>query len=275
MMARRPPLLAIADRGSTDDLVKVRVLLDTTLPVIRGRTAALSSQLAQGRRLERDALTAKQELLHSRQDLVARRQQFAALEAQALRSFESARGQALAVGDIALAAGENFEQLRGTEAGSRSASAIANQLAQIDPAPLRPFAPEGRRAEPLLYQLPALGAVTEGVGSVNAHGVRARGLSMATTRGTALTMPASGIVRFSGPFQSHDGVVIIDHGGGWMSLIVGVASPLKPGARVTLGEPLGRALGPIEVELSQNGRRVSPALIAGSSQTLSNGGKGG
>ncbi|MFL6742170.1 MAG: hypothetical protein ACJ8FG_11290, partial [Sphingomicrobium sp.] len=62
---------------------------------------------------------------------------------------------------------------------------------------------------------------------------------------------------------------------GWMSLIVNVGSELKPGERVTIGQPLGRALGPIEVELSQNGRRVSPALIAGSSQTLSNVSQGG
>ncbi|HKC01690.1 MAG TPA: peptidoglycan DD-metalloendopeptidase family protein [Sphingomicrobium sp.] len=274
MMARRPPLLAIADRGSTDDLVKVRVLLDSTLPVIRSRTAALSGQLARGRRLESDALAAKQELQRSRENLVARREQFASLEAQALKSFESARGQALATGDVALAAGEDIEQLRGSEAGSRAAFAIASELADSDPAPVRPLAPDGRGTPPLPYQLPGSAAVTEGLGSVNAHGVRSRGLTLATSRGVILTVPASGIVRFSGPFRSHDGVVIIDHGKGWMSLIVGVASPLKAGDRVTLGDPLGRALGPIEVELSQNGRRVSPALIAGSSQTLSNGGKG-
>ena len=275
LMARRPPLLAIADRGSTDDLVKVRVLLDTTLPVIRGRTAALTGQLAKGRQLASDALAAKQELQRSREDLVTRRLQFAGLEAQALKSFASARGQALTAGDVALAAGEDVEQLRGTEAGTRNAFAIANTLANSDPAPARPFAPDGRAVSLLSYRLPAPAAVTEGLGSVNAHGVRARGLTLATSRGTTLTVPASGIVRFSGPFRSHDGVVIIDHGQGWMSLIVGVASPLKPGDRVTLGDPLGRALGPIAVELSQNGRRVSPALIAGSSQTLSNGGKAG
>jgi len=274
MMARRPPLLAVADRGSTDDLVKVRVLLDATLPVIRSRTAALSGQLAEARRLQSDALAAKQELLRSREDLATRREQFAVLEARALKSFESARGQALAAGDVALAAGEDIEQLRGAETGGRAALAVAGQLAEIDPAPARPLGTEGRAAPPLPYQLPAPASVTEGLGSVNAHGVRARGLTLATTRGTPLTIPASGIVRFSGPFRSHDGVVIIDHGKGWMSLIVGVASPLKAGGRVALGGPLGRALGPIEVELSQNGRRVSPALIAGSSQTLSNGGKG-
>jgi hypothetical protein len=60
-----------------------------------------------------------------------------------------------------------------------------------------------------------------------------------------------------------------------MSLIVNVASTLRRGDPVRIGDPLGRALGPLQIELSQNGRRVSPALIAGSSQTLSNGREGG
>jgi septal ring factor EnvC (AmiA/AmiB activator) len=83
------------------------------------------------------------------------------------------------------------------------------------------------------------------------------------------------VVRFAGPFRDYDGILIIDHGGGWMSLIVNVSTELKPGDRVQLGQPIGRALGPLQVELSQNGRRISPALIAGSSQSLSNGMKGG
>jgi septal ring factor EnvC (AmiA/AmiB activator) len=275
MMARRPPILAIADRGSTDDLVKVRVLLDATLPVIRSRTAALSSQLAEVRQLQASGFAAKQELLRSREDLVGRRQQFASLEAQALKAFASARGQALGAGDVALAAGEDVAQLRGGEAGSRAAWAIASGLAATDVAPPRPLAPEGGRSSvPFDYQLPAAAPVIDGLGSVNANGVRSRGVTLKTGRGTPVIAPAAGIVRFSGPFRSNDGVVIIDHGGGWMSLIVGVASPVKVGARISLGDPLGQALGPIEVELSQNGRRVSPALIAGSSQTLSNSAKG-
>jgi septal ring factor EnvC (AmiA/AmiB activator) len=275
MMARRPPLLAIADRGSTDDLVKVRVLLGSTLPVIRRRTAALSVELARSRQLERGSLSAKLELERSRRNLVTRRMEFAALEAQALRAFESAHGQALGAGDVALAAGEDIEHLRAAEAGSRAAFAVASGLADMDPAPARPLAPDGQGTPILPYRLPATAAVTEGLGSVNAHGVRARGVTLATVRGVSVSVPASGVVRFSGPFRSHDGVVIIDHGRGWLSLIVGVASPLKAGDRVTLGDTLGRALGPIEVELSQNGRRLSPALIAGSSQTLSNSGKAG
>jgi hypothetical protein len=60
-----------------------------------------------------------------------------------------------------------------------------------------------------------------------------------------------------------------------MSLIVNVRSAIEPGARVTAGDRLGRALGPLGVELSHNGRHSSPALIAGSSAPLSNKPKGG
>src|SRR4051794_29448406 len=79
VMAERPPLLAIADSGGTDELVKVRILLDSTLPFIRIRTARLTSQLSQGQRLEQAASAAHTELARSRQDLVAKRQRFAAL----------------------------------------------------------------------------------------------------------------------------------------------------------------------------------------------------
>ena len=55
------------------------------------------------------------------------------------------------------------------------------------------------------------------------------GLTLATARGAPVTVPASGTIRFSGPFRSYDAVVIIDHGGGWMSLLLNVASPLQAG----------------------------------------------
>src|SRR6476659_10145784 len=51
-MARQPPLLVLADRNSTDELVKVRLLLNSTLPMIRARTSRLSAELQQGERLK-------------------------------------------------------------------------------------------------------------------------------------------------------------------------------------------------------------------------------
>jgi len=276
VMAQRPPLLAIANQGNADELVKVRILLDATMPVIRTRTEKLSAELGEGERLERAATAARAELVRSREILVARRQQFASLEQKALDLAATRGSQALGVGDVAIAAAESVESLSGAEAGKRSAEAMANALASADPAPARPFQPEGRRSPaPFAYQLPVDAPVIEGLSSVNASGVRARGLTLASGRGAQVTAPATGAIRYAGPFHDYDGILIIDHGGGWMSLLVDVATELHQGDRVEIGQPVGRTLGPLQVELSQYGRRISPALIAGSSQNLSKKLKGG
>ena len=276
LMARQPPLLALVDRGSVDELVRVRVLLDATRPAIRQRTRAIAAGVAEDQRLRDAASSARAELVRSRQDLVLKRARFAALERKAQQQSLAAGGKAVSVGDVALAAREEAERLVREQSGGRTARALAEQLAAGDPFPPRPVAASGEAAAiPFAYQLPAAAPVTDGLGTVDSSGVRSRGITLATPRGAQVAAPANGVVRFSGPFRDYDGVVILDHGGGWLSLVVNVTSPLRPGQQVQLGAPLGRALGPIEVELSHNGRRFSAALIAGSSQTMSNRAKGG
>lgn len=276
LMGRRPPLLAIAGGGNSDELVKVRILLNATLPIIRARTARLSAQLSDGRKLEQEAVAARAEVVRSRHNLTARRAQFAVLEQKASQLAQRSGAQALSAGDLALAAGETVEDLGATEARNHASATIAAQLASADAAPARPTVAQGRApALPFAYELPAIAPVTEGLSFVNGSGVRARGITLATFRGAPVSAPASGTVRFSGPYRDYDGVLIIDHGGGWMTLLVNVASTMHAGDRVELGQAVGRALGPLQVELSQSGRRISPALIAGSSQSLSNAAKGG
>ncbi len=276
MMARRPPLLALTSDSSMEEFVRVRLLLDASLPVIRRRTAALSAELAEGQRLERASLDATAALARRRDELAERRREFVRLEARALRSAALSGSAALGAGDVALAMGEDVEKLTGEAQRTRSAAQITAELARLGPAAPRPGAAEGPRPKPqLTYRLPANAPIVQGLGEVSPSGVKSRGLTFATRRGAQVVVPAAGIVRFAGPFRDYDGIAIIDHGGGWMSLIVNVASPLRPGAKVAAGDRLGRALGPLGVELSHNGRHASPALIAGSSQTLSNGAKGG
>ena len=275
LMARRPPLLALAG-GDSDDFVRVRLLLDSTLPVIRARTAALAGEVERIARLEQSAAAAAQAMARGRDDLAQRRRNFAALEAQVLAAAAESSGAALGAGDVALASGERAERLAGEAAARREAAKVARELARLGPAPSPPHRDRtAAPAPPFAYRLPASARVTDGMGEISPSGVRSRGITLATPRGVAVSVPADGVVRFAGPFRDHDGVVIIEHRGGWMSLIVNVAPRAAVGARVRSGDPLGRALGPLGVELSHRGQHWSPALIAGSSQSLSKNPKGG
>jgi septal ring factor EnvC (AmiA/AmiB activator) len=270
-MAARPPLAALASANGTDDLVEMRLLVDATLPVIAKRTETLRRQLSAGALLQQSAAAAKARLQQGQSELASKRQHFAALEQKAVVQAANTELRALAAGDTALGASETADALRGDVKQGRVAAAIASELARMPAPPAGPGAGAARSSAPFPYMLPVNAPVLVGLGAVSSSGVRSRGVLLGARRGSVIVAPASGVIRFAGPFEDYDGVVIIDHGRGWISLIVNVASTLQRGGRVTIGQGLGRALGPVEVELSQDGKRLSPALIAGSSAALSKG----
>ena len=273
LSARRPPLLLLANSRSADELVKLRILIAATAPVIRAKTAALRKELRQGAKLEQAAIAARTDLRRRRSQLDQRRNAFAELEERALAMARARGTQALGAGDVAIVREEQVADIQANAASKRQAQELARELAELGPVPLR--GPDAARRPPILYQLPAEAAVLDGLGTVSGNGVRSRGILLDTRRGAALVAPASGTILFAGPFRDYDGVIIIDHGGGWKSVLVNAGSRLAKGARLEAGQALGIALGPVEIQLQHEGRAVSPALIAGSSAMLSNRSKGG
>ena len=273
-MGRRPPLMSIADSSSLDELVRLRLLLNSTLPVIRERSASLTAELAESRRLQQSAARARGRLSGARKQLEQQQRRFAELEARAVERVARLGAHVVGASDTMIATSES-EALKTSEVGRRrSAIRLASELGGLPPAPVRP----GSAMPPkpaIAYNLPASANVIEGTGAVSDTGVRSRGLTLETRPGQPISAPADGTIAFAGPFRRHDGVVIIDHGSGWMTLMTGVATGLRKGDRVMLAAPLGRALGPLTLELSINGMPVSAALIAGSSQMVSNRGKSG
>ncbi|HET9811983.1 MAG TPA: peptidoglycan DD-metalloendopeptidase family protein [Sphingomicrobium sp.] len=275
LMARRPPLALLADSGSAEEFVKLRILLRATTPAIMARTAALSNRLERSNRLAQAALAARKDTVRSRDELVRRRKAFAELESKANALAESRGARALGAGDVALASGEELAALERRAEARALSTGMARSLAEFGPAPVPAASGRDPRLAPFDYRLPADSPVTDGLGSVSANGVRSRGITLSTRRGAPLVVPASGTIVFSGPFRDYDGVVIVDHGNGWKSVLVNAGSRLKKGQAVEIGEKLGIALGPVEVQLQKDGESVSPAIIAGSSAVLSNRRKGG
>ena len=265
-LGRRPPLVSLAADRDLTQMVRMRALLDVAVPRIRAQSAALSGELAANRRLVDQAKTARTALASARTALTKRQQQFAALEAKSLDRAATLDAGASGADDRMLAATEGVSALGNERDRARAANRLAGELASFPAAPRRPFAPDSRApAPPFAMIVPVDAQVVDGLGQVSLSGIRSRGTTFAARPGAPVLVPADGVLVFSGPYRRHDGIAIIDHGRGWMSLIVGVRASPPKGSRLSRGDTLGKALGPVSIELSTNGRPASAILIAGSS----------
>ena len=272
-MGRQPPILALADQGSVEEMIRVKALLDVTMPVIEQRSALLRSDLAIRKQSELAANKVRSDLAVSRKELGQRRQRFAELEAAASERASSLAGEAFGAGDRVLASDEALTTARSEAETRNAARASAARLAELAFAPARPM--RGDSALPpsdFAYSLPVDAPLVEGLGTVSKAGISSRGLKFASATGAPVIAPADGEIVFAAPYREQDGILIIEHTGGRTSLLLGVASEKPRGSKVRRGEFIGRALGPLGVELRRNGVPQSPALIAASSVPLSNGG---
>ncbi|MEG3144924.1 peptidoglycan DD-metalloendopeptidase family protein [Sphingomonas sp. RT2P30] len=276
-LARRPAMIAVVRPGSVDDLVHVRAVLASTLPVIRARTAAIRADVDRTRQLQAGATTATRALAESRSRLEDQRLALTRLEAEhRLRSRALGR-DALVESDRAIALGERARDIvdqmgkRGDEASTRAGlAALPGPL----PRPPRP----GEAASTLdtinwphdspPYRLPVGGRLITGFGELSDAGVRSRGLTLAPPASAVVIAPAAGRVAYAGKFRGYGQIVIIDHGNGWTSLVSGLgAAAVHVGERVAQGDMIGR-VGPAEsprvtVELRRRDRAVDMTPLLG------------
>ncbi|WP_245646688.1 murein hydrolase activator EnvC family protein [Sphingomonas soli] len=243
-MARRPPVLGLVQPGSTEDMVHVRAVLGTAMPVVEARTADVRAELGRIRALRAEATAAVASLKQARNRIEAERVALVKLEAEhRARSRELDRG-ALIESDRALALGEQARDLVDQMESAGQAAELQGDLAAL-PGPLPRTgdpAPPKRSAGGAPYRLPVAGQVVTGMGELSSTGVRARGITMACAPGAAAVAPAGGRIIYAAPFRAYGGVVIVDHGNGWTSLITGLgAVSVKVGDQVAQGAPIGQA----------------------------------
>ena len=98
-------------------------------------------------------------------------------------------------------------------------------------------------------------------------GLRSTGLSLAPAPGAQAVAPSSGRVAFAGPYRGFGQIVIIEHPGGWTSLVTGLARlDAEVGDQLIGGAPLGVAGNdgePLTIELRRDGEPVNPLNFLG------------
>jgi len=268
-MARRPPMLALAQPGSVSDLVHVRAVLGATLPVIQARSADVRGALDRSRRLRAEGMTAIQSLRDGWARVESERLALVKLEAEhRLRSRDLGR-TALFESDRAMALGEQardlVDQMRTRVSATDTERALADLSGPL-PRPAPPVSlPAPSPARPPPYRLPVAGSLVSGLGEISETGVRSRGLTLAVAAGAPVVAPAPGTIVFAARFRDYGQVVILDHGQGWTSLIAGLDGvAVHKGDRVEQGAALGTASrsdsAQVIVELRRKGEPID--LIA-------------
>lgn len=264
-LARRPSATAIVQPGTVTELVYVRAVLGSTLPVIQKETAGLRAALAQTRALRASETLAAQSLSDGRKALETEKAALAALQARHAAAALRLDRDALTQSDRAIAMGEEARDIVDRMAAFGETQARLKDLASLAGPPRSRVA---RGAGPIVYRLPVSGRLVTGFGEVSDNGVRARGLTFAVAPSVAATAPAGGKVVFARPFRHFGTIVIIDHGSGWTSLVTGLdRSTVSRGASVAQGQPIGTVPAidepRVTVELRRQGQPVDIAALIG------------
>ena len=275
---RRPLVLSVFRPGSIRESMYLRAVLETTIPQVRGRTAALRGEIERSRALQSEAETVLAGLAEEEDRLALRRTQLAAIETRKRLAARRRGGEADRQEERALAYAEQARDLDGLVSRIDAAGSLRDELAELPGPVIRPSQPSQARAprnatpipsasarparSPAGLRLPVDGRTLRGFGSVDSGGGRSEGLTIRAGSGAQVVTPAPGRVAFAGPFRGYDRIVIIEHSNGWTSLITGLArTDVGVGDTLTGGAPIGVAPpdgGAIGFELRLGGRPANP-----------------
>ena len=276
--SRRPLILSIFRPGSIRESMYLRAVLETTIPQVRGRTAALRAEIDRSRALRDEAEGVLTQLAEQEERLELRRTQLAAIETRKRLAARRRGGEADRQEERALAYAEEARDLDGLIARIDAAGSLREELAALPGPVIRPAQPSqarvGRTAtrlplssersvrSPAGLRLPVDGRTLRGFGSVDRTGMQSQGLSILARGGAQVVTPAPGRIAFAGPFRGFERIVIVEHPAGWTSLVTGLArTDVAVGEEVVAGAPIGVAPpegGAIGFELRLGGRPANP-----------------
>ena len=310
-LSRNPPQTLLAFPDAPTRMVRSAMLLRVALPRIRDDTERLAAMLDELGRIREEtrlrlvsveAETVELEAEQKRLSDILRR------KSTLLRQTESERREVNhRVAELASKAKsirellaqieaereqrEAAERKRREELAAQQAAALRQRQQAPDadspdsptqlakPAGIRPFPASGPITDPTSAK------VVRYYGQRNKLGQTERGITYATRPGAQIVAPHDGLVAFAGPFEGYGQILIIEHDGGYHTLLAGLERlDTSVGQWVLAGEPVG-AMGEVSLdgetsldgaglylELRRNGQPINPQRwIANAKQNRTSG----
>lgn len=256
-LSRQPPVTMVTGPNAALDLARSSILLTAIVPGLEARGRAAVAELQSVRVLRERIGTEEGELGHALRQYEIERIRLAALLEQRTRDAAQAQtaqqDERARIGRLAAEA-EDLRELLGRLEAAPPASG------EGPPEGTRPFA-EARGRLPL----PARGKVIRTWGEMDPLGLPARGLTLEIVAAAQVVAPYDGRIVFADAFRSYGQLLILDHGGGYHTLVAGLSRiDGQVGQWLLAGEPVGQAsLGEngkstLYVELRRNGEPINP-----------------
>ena len=272
-LSLNPPRLLLVGPEKPIVIIRSAILLRSALPQLLSDAETLHNEIASLERVKSDMRkqTAKlalisDALLAERTLLIPVMQRKAALQKQTeiegrliARKIEKLAGQAQSLRDLMASLGTTErESSQLPDKAKRSTTPSANVLL-IQPEGIRPFPKNGS------IVLPAQGRIERYYGEGDGIGNASRGITISTRKQAQIISPHDGKIVFAGSFRRYGQILIIEHGGGYHTVLAGLAQiDCVVGQWLLAGEPVGSMGGSVieqtalYVELRRNGQPINP-----------------
>ncbi len=257
--------LVLGWRSPMDTVITAQ-LLGFALPPIETRARLLQQDLGEIADLRSQTLHQRQEIARATQSLKSAREslkQLIALKADLRQTTEEERSAAAArVRALTDQADDLRELLAALPPAPQtgSAAALAATIRLERPKDLKAFPTKRVGLAP-----PVIGTLLIRFGDAAPDGSSSHGVIFETQPEAQIVAPHDGQIVFRGPFRGYGEILIMEHRGGYHTLLAGLGrTDVVVGQWLLAGEPVGVTESPtsgkarLYVELRRNGRPIDP-----------------
>ena len=261
-IARHPPEAMIVAPVSPSDTVRGAILLRAAAPAIEKNAKILRQRIAELVEVRDQGIKKRQVLTMMRLELNAKRQNLDLLLANKRKLKRKTDVEVKKVKKRILSLVEEAKSLRDllSRIEKDRKKRQKNKIEVTKSPAVKNITNSDKR---LPY--PAVGRLIGRYGQAMKTGLTRKGISIETGTAAQVVVPRDGTVVFAGAFKGYGQLLIIEHDGGYLSLLAGLARiDSVIGQQVLTGEPagiMGRSInGPpvLYVELRRKGQPINP-----------------
>lgn len=254
-LERRPAALTLLQPGDRLNNARLASLLQKTMPSLREQAKGAKEQITKIETIRNQIMQHRQESLAMRSQLKNRQERMSSMIVD--RKTLLGRGKAYL--------NQETKQLK---ALSQQAANLQDLIRSLPVDKGRLSTPQHPLQAIGNLRMPVSGTVSAAFGDRSALGGKRNGMEIEAGGGALVVAPFPGIIRYTGDFLSYTGLVIIEHAGGYHTLLSGLKEMhVVPGQAIVSGEPIGILIDSeshpsrVYFELRKEGQPIDPLRL--------------